>query len=345
MSKRLLFPVLGAVLVYGAITLFREAESPLQATAAAFSVTVVTPRREPIAETLPISGVTVPREEIRVTTELAGVRVLEVLVDVGERVTRGQPLALLDGQSLAIQLAQMEIDYARTLDAFSRVEGIKATGAVSRQLVLEKRLEMQMAKAKRDEGELNLKRCAILAPEDGVIFERNAVIGGLITGSEPLFRIARRADIEMEGMVPEAVLARLKPGQLVSVSLTGEGTPRVGTVRLVRPQVDQATRMAAVRIELPRAHFIPVGLFAEACIVLPEREGLLLPQTALQQDSAGDFVWVLGADNRAERLPVQVTLHAGDRVLVDSMPPAVRVVARAGAFITAGDRLRVAEEQ
>jgi HlyD family secretion protein len=345
MIKRILFLVLGAALLYGAVTFFREESQPSPNAATALSVTVAKPRQGSIAETISATGVTVPREEIQVMTELPGMRVRDVLADVGDSVKKGQKLAVLDGESLANQLLQLRSDYERARDAFSRVDGIKDTGAVSKQLVMEKRTDMQVARAKLDDAELNLKRSTILAPEAGLIFERNAVIGGLVNSSEPLFRIARHHEIEMEAMAPESVLSALKIGQPVSVMLTGENTPTRGAIRLITPRVDNATRMAAIRIRLQSTNPLSVGLFATARIMQSEREGMLLPKTALQQDSTGDFVWVLSAENKGERLPIKVTLFGDEQVMVDAIPPGARVVARAGAFIKEGDRVHVVEDK
>ena len=343
MIKRILFLALGAGLLYGAITLFREENQPSPNATAALSVTVAKPRQGSIAETISATGVTIPREEIQVMTELSGVRVRDVLVDVGDTVKKGQKLAALDGESLANQLSQLRSDYERARDAFARVDGISNTGAVSKQLVTEKRTAMQAAKALLDDAELNLRRSTILAPEAGVIFERKATIGGLVTGSEPLFRIARRYEIEMEAKVPESVLSALKPNQPVSITLTGDNTPIEGTIRLITPRVDNATRMAAVRIRLQSTNPIPVGLFSTARIIQSKREGMLLPITAVQRDSTGDFVWVLNAENNAVRLPIKVILFGDEQVVVDAITPDARVVARAGAFIKEGDHVHVVE--
>jgi len=343
MLKRIIFLAAGAALLCGAVTLLSKEHQPSPQATAAFIVTVAKPRQGSIAETISATGVTVPREEIQVMTELSGVRVQGVLTDVGDSVKKGQRLAVLDGESLANQLVQLKSDYERACDAFARVDGIKETGAVSKQLVMEKRTSMQAAKAKLDDAELNLKRSTILAPEAGVIFERKAVLGGLVKSSEPLFRIARRFEIEMEAMVPESVLSALKANQPVSVTLTGDNAPIQGTIRLITPRVDNATRMAAIRIRLHSTNPIPVGLFATARILRSEREGMLLPKTALQRDSTGDFVWVLSAENKGERLPIKVIVFGDEQVMVDAIPPNARVVARAGAFIKEGDRVRVVD--
>lgn len=346
MIRRILLLVFGVVLLYGAVTLFtKESQPSPNAAAAVLSVTVVKPRQGGIVETISAIGETVPREEIQIMTELSGVRVRDVQADVGDSVKKGQKLAVLDGESLVNQLVWIRSDYERARDAFSRIDKIKDTGAVSKQVVMEKRTDMQAAKARLDDAELNLKRGTILAPEAGVIFERKAVIGALVNSGEPLFRIARHHEIEMEAMVPESVLSALKTNQPVSVMLAGENTPTRGTIRLITPRVDNATRMAAIRIRLQSMNPIPVGLFATARIMRSEREGLLLPKTALQQDGTGDFVWVLGAENKGERLPVKVTLFGDEQVMVDTISPDARVVARAGAFMKEGDRVHAVEDK
>ena len=343
--KCILFLAVGTALLYGAVKFFGEESRPSLNAATAISVTVVKPKRGSIAETIFATGVTIPREEIHVMTELSGVLVRDVLADVGDNVKKGQKLALLDCESFINQLSQLRSDYERARDAFIRVDEIKDTGAVSKQLVMEKFTEMQVAQAKLHNAELNVKRSVIFAPESGVIFERKAIIGRLVTGNEPLFRIARRYEIEIEAMVPETVLSSLRPIQPVYVTLTGENTPTAGTIRLITPRVDNATRMAAIRIRLQRRNPVPVGLFATVRIMQSEREGMLLPKTALQQDSIGDFVWGLSVENKAERLPIKLTLLDDEQVMVDAIPPDVRVVARAGAFIKEGDRVHVVENK
>jgi RND family efflux transporter MFP subunit len=334
---------LGVVLIYGGTQLLKknQDEPPVPKASAALRVTLVHPQPGSMAELISTTGVIVPREEIQVATELSGVRIKDLLVDVGDRVTKGQLLAVLDGESLVNQLGQIKSDYERVQDAYKRAEAIK--NSLSHQLVLEKRTDMQAAKAKLADAQLNLKRTDILAPEAGVVYERNAVIGGLISADTPLFRLARHNEIEMEAQVPEAELSSLRVGMLAFVTLTGDSTPLEGSIRLISPKIDAVTRMAAVRIHLPNIQSMPVGLFAQVRIERIKREGLLLPRSALQQDSSGDFVWVLNAENNAERLAIQVILANDQQILLAALDANARVVARAGALVKQGDLLNVME--
>lgn len=320
-----------------------QAAPPVQ-DAAVLTVTVVRPQLGRLTETMEITGMTVPREEIQVTTELAAMRIREVLADVGDWVEKGQKLAELDSAALSYQVLTLRSDYERARDAFARVDAIRESGAVSKQVVQERRTEMLAAKARFDGAALARKRATIVAPATGIIYERKAVVGGLVTTTEPLFRIARHREIELEAQAPEAALPALRPGQTAQVTLSGQDTaPVEAEIRLIPPRVDQATRMAAVRVRLPTARTVPVGLFGRARVRLSEREGMLLPRTAIQHAPTGDFVWTVDTEDTVRKWPVEVTAHDDTQVMVQTVSFYIRVVARAGALLREGDRVRLVE--
>ncbi len=343
MIRRIIVIVIVIAAVYGGMKWLGKSESEIAPSVAALSVTVVSPQQGMITQQLSVTGMTIPREEILVITELSGIRVKEVFADVGDVVKKGQKLAVLDGESLTNQLTQLQSDYDRARDEFNRVSAIKNTGAVSRESVVQKRTAMQSAKARLEDAELNLKRSTIIAPEAGIVFERKAALGALINASEPLYRIAQKGRIEIEASVPEAELRHLKIGQDADILLAGAVKAIEGKIRLIAPRIDSATRTANIRIHLPKDSAVPVGLFANATIKTSEKKGIILPATAIQQDSEGSFVWKLDEANKAVRLPVTVTLHDSDSVMVDDMPTDISVIARAGAFIKEGDVVTVAE--
>lgn len=345
MIRRILLIVMLIAAAYGAVKWIGKNDTGTANSSAALSVTVVSPKEGTIAQQLSVTGMTIPREEIVVITELSGLRVKEVFADVGDVVIKGQKLALLDGESLNNQLAQLQSDYDRARDEFSRVDAIKNTGAVSRESVTQKRTAMQSAKAKLDDAQLNLKRSTIIAPEAGVVFERKAALGSLINASEPLFRIARHSEIEVEASVPEAELRNLKIGQEATIRLSGASEPISGNIRLIAPRVDANTRTATIRIRMPKDSAAPVGLFATATITTKEAQGIILPATAIQQDSSGSFVWKLDEAKKAVRLPVTITERSSESVMLAEIPTDIMVIARAGAFIKEGDVVNIVEGQ
>lgn len=309
------------------------------------SVTVVKPEQKTVEAPLHISGLTIAREEILVVSELSGLRVEEVLAQVGQAVKKGQLLATLNRESLTNQVNQLSHEYARIFDEYQRVEKLKDTGAFSKQALIQKQAESRSVKARLDDAKLNLSRTNVIAPKEGVIFERKAVMGDMVHTNQPLYRIAY-GDIEFQADVPEAHLGSIKVGQKVKILFSGYAHPLEGSVRLIEPNIDYASRTAVIRIALDKqAIEFPVGLFGQAEIIVDTIQGSVLPETALQQDSMGHYVWKIDNQNRALRLPVTVKLHSHGYIIVDTLEPNSKIVAKAGAFIAKGEELKIVEAQ
>jgi RND family efflux transporter MFP subunit len=345
MIKRIFLIALVVIAFYVGLQWFSKDKQGDPSVSANLSVTVVSPSLGVIVQQLSVTGMTIAREEIVVITELSGVRVKEVFADVGDFVKKNQKLAVLDSESLRNQLAQLQSDYDRARDEFGRVNAIKDTGAVSRESVTQKRTAMQAARAKLADAQLNLKRSTIIAPEAGIVFERKAALGALINASEPLFRIVRRGEIEIEASVPEADLQHLKIGQPAVIRLSGIPQPLPGKIRLISPRIEAASRTAIIRIAFPNDHPAPVGLFANVDVTSGETQGIILPATAIQQDNQGSYVWKLDDANRAIKQPIQITQRNGDSVMIENLPTDISIIARAGSFVKEGDVVNVVEEK
>ncbi|MCG8317163.1 MAG: efflux RND transporter periplasmic adaptor subunit [Pseudomonadales bacterium] len=344
MIKRILLIVFSVVIIIGAIRLFKEETMPpLNGNSNILSVTVISPQQKSFTEKLSVTGMTIAREEVQIVTELANVRVNEVYVDVGDRVEKGQKLALLNSESLGNQLEQLEADYEYAADEFARFDAIKDTGAVSIQAVTEKRTTMRAAKARLDDARLNVKRSIITAPKAGIIVERHASLGALVSTDQPLYRIAEYGEIEVEMNVPEASLSMVTKGERASVEISGIHQKIEGKVRLVSPRVDQSNRTALVRIALEIENNIAVGLFATAHINIREVSGLALPATSILSDSEGEFVWQVNAENKVLRLAVTVVERTDHDVVVTDIPADSVVIARAGTFIKEGEQVHIVD--
>src|SRR4029077_3251924 len=110
--------------------------------------------------------------------------------------------------------------------------------------------DLEHAKAVGDELELRLARTEVRAPEDGIVSRRTARVGMAASASaEPLFRLIARGEIELEGEVIETKLPLLREGRPAWIEL-GDGDRVQGTVRVVYPEVDKASRLGKVRVKL-----------------------------------------------------------------------------------------------
>jgi HlyD family secretion protein len=185
--------------------------------------------------------------------------------------------------------------------------------------------------------DLNLGRTGIAAPVAGVIVARAAQVGAIASAAGgPMFTIIRDGALELHADVTETDLMRLVPGQPVTLRALGQPLPVTGTVRLVEPTVDAATRLGRVRIAVDDSTLVRDGMFAEAEILVAERTALSAPVTAIAADGSALRV----TDGQVARVPVTTGIRDGALVeIVDGLAAGDLLVTRAGAFVRPGDRI------
>ena len=240
--------------------------------------------------------------------------------------------AILREQGSAPQ-AQLDTANANATSAAARV-------MVARQGLESARAQLALAEARLENVDLMLSRTEVRAPVSGKITARNAKIGAIATAAgAPMFVMIRDGALELRADVAETDLMRLLPGQTADLRAVGVGGTLTGTLRLVEPTIDPVTRLGRARIEIDDDANLRAGMFVEADILVPEREGLAVPLTALGTTPEGPTVMRV-VDGLVEQVPVKTGIRDGGMVeIVQGLSAGDLVVARAGAFVRAGDRV------
>lgn len=315
------------------------------ATAPVLRVSVVQPVQQAIDDEVRVTGSVVPRENVVVMSELAGLRVKALMVEVGDRVRKGQPVALLDGEGLQIDSSGLRSEYERTRDEYDRIKEMLDQGIVSKEVGRQRQAAAEVARARLEAAQLSIRRTQVLAPASGLVYERPADVGTVVGSGEPLMRLARDGEVEVEASVPESQARRLKPGMAVQLTVAGDDQAVAGTVRQVLPVVDAKSRATAVRIRFVQPRAVPVGAFVQVAVTVARVDGTVLPASALQQDARGLFVWQVGDGSVVVRRPVSVAMQTPGRVVVKEPIGVQPVVAKAGAFLKEGDVVAAVKEQ
>ncbi|MBI2511369.1 MAG: efflux RND transporter periplasmic adaptor subunit [Opitutae bacterium] len=322
----------------------------------ALTVEVVSPTIADWPERIEAHGSIAPWQESIVGAEVGDVRLEEVLVNVGDVVTKGELLARFDSGLLAADLAVAEAAVAqaealsvRATDKAARARRLGNTGGMSegdlrQNEADEKAGEAQLASAR---AQLQLQRLRLLhaevrAPDDGVISSRSATVGAVSGPGAELFRLIRQRRLEWRALVPADQLARVVRGQ--SATLESAGKPGVtGVVRQVSPLVDSATLGATVYVDLPEPAWLRAGMFASGELQSGATRALHVPESALVFRDGFEYVMKVDSSNRVQRIKVSTGRRSGRAVeiLGADLSVADRVVRSGGSFLDEGDTVRL----
>jgi RND family efflux transporter MFP subunit len=334
-----------------------DAKAAKAAARPALTVALTVPQKAEWPKTLPANGNVVAWQEAVIGAELTGLRITEVLVNVGDRVARGQPLAKVAVETVAADLAQARASVAEAEAALAeakanaeRSKKLQAEGFISPQATVQlitaeqtAGARLAAARARAQAEEVKMAQTRIVAPDDGVISARTATVGSLTQPGQELFKLIRGGRLEWRAEVTASELARLAPGMKATLT-TATGQTLDGAVRAVAPAVDPATRNGLVYVDLPAGAPVRAGTFARGTFELGRGEALTLPQTAVIQREGFSYAFRVDEAGRAVQFKVEVGRRIGDRVeIVAGLEPGTRVVASGVGFLADGDLVRVVD--
>lgn len=334
-----------------------KAEAPAGPTGQqAPSVSVVVPGRATVGRSVTATGTLAARREMPVGVAGEGGMVTRVLVEPGAWVRAGQVLATVDrsvqaqtAQSLAAQINVARADLTLAQAELQRAQQLVGRGFIS-QADVQRRIatrdaaaaRLQVSQATLSEQRARNARLDIRSPAAGLVLTRQIEPGQIISSATGmLFRVAMGGEMEMRAQLSESDLQGLRVGASAQVTPVGETRSFAGRVWQVSPVIDTQTRQGIARILLSYDPALRPGGFATASIVsgtgnLPE-----LPQSAIMSDERGNFVYVVGRDNKVEVRRVRLgTVGEAEVAIADGLSGTERVVRSAGAFLNPGQLIR-----
>lgn len=360
--------ILAALTILTATPIWAEAAAPeAQPSVPAPHITVATVETRTMRDHIIASGLIGAVEQVQVAPLVEGQQIEALLADVGDQVQAGQVLARLSTSTLSLQKAQLNASLAaarasvtqaqaqadEALRVANRTEALKTQGtysqanadkanaaAISATEALEAaKANLALVEAQLANVDLMLSRTEVKAPVAGEITARNAQVGGIATAAMPMFAMIRDNALELRADVAEGDVLRLQPGQPVTLTLAGDTAVRKGTVRLVEPAIDTATRMGRVRISIDDAQGVRPGMYAMGEILVAERTATAAPITALGNSPQGQTALKVSGDV-ASRVAITTGIRdAGWVEIVSGLAPGDQIVAKAGAFVRDGDKI------
>lgn len=352
--KPLLIGLAIALMAFIAWKIFGPKPAEVPVVANIPEVTVMVPGTTIVPQSITANGSIAARRDSAVGVQGEGGRVTAVLVDAGQRVSKGQVLVRIDSSvqvqtsnQLAAALRSAQADARLAVSNLTRAEALVGRGFISKadiDLRIATRdgaaARVGVAEAQLAENNARIARLIVRAPADGLILARSVETGQIISPGVVLFRLAEGSVLEMRAQVAEQDMAYLRSGMIASVTPVGSKQEYRGKVWLLDPVIDNLSRQGIARIALPYNPGLRVGAFARTRITAGEAVRPVLPQSAVQADDKGSYVLVLGAGNKVERRAITVGVVSDLGVAIASgLNGTEKVVVSAAAFLRAGEKI------
>ena len=269
------------------------------------------------------------------------VRIDRILVEVGDRVSKGQKLVSMDEANLKqtkFQLDNQEIE-------FKRMDELYKVGGASKS-------EWDAAKMALDIKETAyrnlLENTALLSPINGVVTARNYDSGDMYSGGSPIYTVEEIRPVKLMVNVSESLFTKVKKGHEVDIRLDVYGDEVFkGKVNLVYPTIDPSTRTFPVEIKIANSdERVRPGMFARVTMSFGHMDHVVAPDRSIvKQSGAGDRYIYVCKDGKVSYQKVELGRRMGDKYeIISGVEDGDQVVITGQSRLTNGMEVEIENE-
>lgn len=239
----------------------------------------------------------------------AGGRVQQILVSIGDRVSRGQVVARME----ATQERAAQIQLADAKRTFARVDALYKVGGISRS-------DWDQAKSALEQAQLSYANTAentlLRSPISGFVTAKNYDNGDMTSPTQPILVIQQIAPLKVLINVPEQHYSLLRTGLTAQLRVEALGEQSFSArISKVYPTVDATTHTVGVELEVPNQDLkLRPGMYARLQLDFGTRSVLTISDQAVvrQAGSGTRYVYVLESGKAVYRV-VELGQQQGER--------------------------------
>ncbi len=282
------------------------------------------------------------------------------LVNVGDRVRKGDVLARLDEIDLRLQSEQADAELQAATASLRQAsadlqraatlteKGFSATANLDRQRAVEAEARSRVLRAERalTIARNSLSYSALTADADGIVISTSVEPGQVMSAGQTAIRLAHTGEKEGVVAIPESF--GVMPGARASVTLWSRaGHAYSARLREIAPAADPASRTYLAKFSIPEAgDAIQLGMTATVTVGGDEGEKVVrLPLSALYSQGGGPAVWTIDGQGHPRLKPVKIAAYEAREVLIASGLEDGDSVATLGvAKLDEGQKVRIVEK-
>lgn len=276
-----------------------------------------------------------------IVPQMAG-RIRQIKAEVGQQVSRGQILAVMDNS----QLSQAEVQLADAKLAYSRTDELYKVGGVSKAQWDARKSALTVAET----AHRNLQENTYLrSPISGVVTARNYDSGDMCSPSLPIFVVEQITPVKLLINVSERYYTQVKKGMPAHVRVEALGTDEAieGKVSLIHPTLNAQTHTFTVEVEVAnRDQKLRPGMYANVEIDFGQIIAIMVSDRAVVKTPGSGEYYVYTLENgKAVRTIIEVGRQVGDQYeVVSGLAPGTTVITEGAQVVRNGEQVKVVKK-
>lgn len=307
---------------------------PFPGWAQALPTVVVQPH--PVDLTLPVAATVEAIAQTTLTSQVSG-RVVEMRVDVGQTVQKGELLLRIDAREASEAAAGARAQYINARANYERLKSLRQQNFISAAALDKARADFETAQAAQGQASVSLGHASVTAPISGVVAQRLIEQGETAAPGSPLLTIYGPQGLRVTASIAQYQLPQMRDVKKARVEFPELGLWVDANSVTLLPTADVATHVSQVRVGLPSGlkAVIP-GMFARVHFVLGQVQRLTVPAEAVVRRGEVAAVYVqseqgalslrqlrLGETSAGGEIEVLAGLSSGERVVLDPLNAAI----------------------
>lgn len=231
--------------------------------------------------------------------------VVQLLIEEGDWVDRGQVLARLDGERLRLEMLAAAANLEQARKELQRYTDLAERGLVSAAMFDGLKYDVDALRATYELKKLNYNYSEIRAPIAGIVSSRDIKLGQNMAAGDAAFRITDTSKLVAYLQIPQAELAKFSTGDTASLQVDSmPGTDFAATIARISPTIDMrnGTFRATAFVDNNNGDLVP-GMFARFTIAYEKHEdALIIPVAAIVEEDDETSVYVVANGKVARRI-------------------------------------------
>lgn len=287
-------------------------------------------------------GTLLSDESVAIAPETSG-RVARILFQDGATVAKGTPLFQFDSDLAQSDLAEARARLQLAEASFSRNQKLRQTGNVAQSAYDEALSARDVARAAVEAAQVRLDKLTISAPFSGTLGFRTVSEGAYVTAGTALVQLDKTDRLQLGFSVPELQQQQVMAAR--QVSFTADAVPGesfTAEISALNPAIDVNGRALQVRAQLDNAEGrLRPGLLVRVTVKGPEREAVMVPESAIVQRASGAVLYTV-ADGMAKEVKVRLGKRSDGKVeVLDGVTADDAVVTAGNAQLSNGAKVEV----